>query len=225
MNFPQLKRLALVLLIPLLLFGFWAAENELFIENHYTTLCENYDTPSCYSSRGSNTEMYEWIARQDELERVALETDSYPYKAYLKAGLAEPVQLLDYSGEKKGGLVNLIFLTKGRCGLNMVYHHFGYIDLNPKRLGAFIHDTPQKVWQLSCHGSGLETSLFQFARDEDDAKYTELMSLLNEIIKNNNTKELLLYALNAAFPLFIFILIPTLFFIVSRVCFYVKYGK
>lgn len=246
MNKNQYKRLFLILLIPLVGFGWWGAANEIFTDGTYLIECENYqnkDVFSCYSR----------LMTAERLRQYKYESGG----VYIESFTEFPVGFLHNSTRLTTGFHEKI-ITVGAKGLaprNGVLQGTKVIgagevkDINlegnvgePRYYNGQLIDLPGScnldrfsnkndmcfidcTFALRCTSGVGVTNNFKFLDIITESKYRELFVLSAEKHRENSRNEIIIYVFSLLLPLIIFTTVSGLFFLLMKMVSYVRYGS
>lgn len=251
MNKSQYKRLFLILFIPLVGFGWWCAENDIFFEGKFLIECGNdYQTKdgfSCYSRQMSAKRLSDY---KFESGGVYIYNSTRFLGGYLSSdtrlstGFHEKIVLL---GMNEMGLRDGVLQVTGVVGAGEVK------DINlesnvgqPKYYNGHLIDLPGRCtlssssrlvdakdeFGISCtsglglevHGLGVRGS-FKFLDIITAQKYLNMFALSEEKHRENSKKEIIIFVFSLFLPLIIFIAVSGLFFLLMKLVSYVRYGS
>lgn len=216
MNKAQFKRLMWVMLIPLLLLGWWIAEAEWLIEHHFMTDCEEFQEHfSCYSTQVSKAEL---IARQLSAGGVYLWTGarlSYGLNADIVSSAIPEEEYKDGGGLHEKRIVGAGGAKRLNVAMNVGASEFRSCGLSP------VVDTGE--WHLSCPGNyGYE--FFRFANKAVGEKFRNLEHIAAAEKSRTEKWSRVLYVYALFIPVGVFILLSIVALIVVKVFSFVRYG-
>jgi len=215
MNKAQFKRLALVLVIPLLLLGWWMAEVELFIEHHFITECSPHKyTSPCFSIIASRTGALGWSNSGGVYMH---------FHARLDSGLNEDI--ISTAGSvveiRNGAVVRREALGAGeRQNL--------YI---PANLGAGLYSgcflekyagVESGRWHLRCGSSFSEE--FRFADSSVNERFLNLSKIAAAEISRMMNVSRGRYIFSIFIPVGVFFLLSLLALVAVKIFSFVRYG-
>lgn len=201
MNKAQFKRLAGVLLIPLLIFGWWAADAELFLDHHVRTDCSVRDEHvSCYSTHVSQRKLVDY---EIDAGGIYLWTG-----ARLDDGLHEDIVTTGIDGTYVGAGVAKKLNIAANVGANSL-------------LRCYLSD--YGVWVLRCFGNNPE--YFRFASDSVDQKFRNLARVATEEKSKMDQYSRNRYLLSVFIPISAFLLLSVVVLMLVKVFSFVKYGR
>jgi hypothetical protein len=209
MKSSRYKRLCLVLAIPLLISGFWVAENEVFSENNALTSCtETKEQFSCNSIQISRKELN---ALRDRIGGLWIWPD-----AHLTGGFDAPVVSIGATKTeyKAGALQNLGTIGAGVKKTLHVDRFQGanYASPGPCTLDRYANE--DNAWHLSCI-SGISEG-FKFLDKTTEAKYQKLFQSLDTINLTNAREAKKAYIFSVLLPLLSFLIISAIIFCLMK---------
>ena len=197
MKSNRYTRLCLVLIVPLLISGFVAAEKQVFFEHNFLTHCsETKESFSCYT-----TQTREGLFL---LQRQMGGVWMWP-NIYLTDGFNAPVITLGVTNtEYKDGVLKESG-TEG-AGIKRTIRVSRFQGADYTSPGACIlspHGNQERFWELNCI-SGMREN-FKFFEKTTEAKYQQLLKSLEIINSENESFHKRLYILSVLTPLLSFL--------------------
>ncbi len=221
MNKSQYKRFFFVLFLPLLVLGWWSAENNIFFDDHIVQCMKD--------STGRQYECHSWITSPGSW---IVEPDLFLWNgAILHGGFHEKVALegLRVLEDDKNGIQQEVIIRAGGVETITVGGGIhGYRDdvctLSP------VSDTTgsdtSKMAALRC--SEYNYGIFSFLDKKTAEKYQNLFVIAKEEVQKNSTREKYSYVVSILLPLTIFLLgsgvIYLLINLSIKIALFVRYG-
>jgi len=217
-NKQQFKRLTLVITIPLLLLGWWLAENEIIFKTNYIIDCEEFDTHfSCVGFQSTRKSKNEFFTNSGGI----LVSGS----ARLTNGFNHPVVTLGINEtEYKNGALQVTGTIGAGISKNLIINRnigANYSGNGPCRLSPYAGDNPN--WYISCVRESPGGFTFQNAATAK--KFREMF----EEVKREEEKfagyKVRAYVIQILIPLLAYFLLSVLLLITSKIIRYVINGK
>lgn len=214
----QYIRLTMVIIIPILLFGWWLAENEKILPLHNVIYCQESGSDiSCYSvsvkKSDANIALYQNAA-------VRL------WGARLESGFHHPIITLGHS--------EINFVDGKSISLPPTDGEKNkYLSLPPKSIQgnalASCEITPyahsEKNWLYSCIGSDLEPDGFYFKDDNTSQKFNRAKNIIEEQKKNNDEMNFRGLIVTVLIPLILYFGLSLVIFLLTKIVRYVIHGR
>lgn len=198
MNKSQFKRLAGVLLIPLLVSGWWAADAELFLDHHVMTDCSvRNEHASCHSTPLSLRKLSDYLV---DAGGIYLRTG-----ARLTDGLHENIITTGIDGR---GVVAKKLNVDANAGANSLFR-------------CYLNDG-YDFWILRCGGNSPE--YFRFASDSVEQKFRDLSRVATQEQSKMEQQSRNRYLLSVIIPTATFLVMSVVALILVKVFTFVKYG-
>lgn len=202
MTIFQYKRLCLVLLLPLLYFGWGSNLTEQFISHNHKIYCFS-DSGECQLRRLSANDLsYE---RDYIIEHGLPAIGSTGFvSGHLNSRFSEEVVLVSQSGEPVSKQLTLFSNGRG-CLLELSQPH-------------------AEIWDLKCP-PGRESSLFRFADKKVAARFLNISESLPKLVSKGELETMAYYTLGVFFPLIAFFGVSALLYVVYRIMRYIWFGS
>lgn len=217
-NKKQYTRLTIVLVIPLLAFGWWLADEEVLLPRHHVINCEVFDSHiSCYSFSATKNTADNWLHRNGAVRL---------WGARLAGGFHHPIVTLGHSEIKfvdgktitlpptDGGIKKFLNLPPR----SIEDRSFASCEISPK-----LDDI--KNWGYSCIGGDLIPDSFYFQDEQTNYKFQEAIKLIGD--QRTKDEKMEIRAIFASFlaPIISYFLLSASLFFLIKIVKYVIYGR
>lgn len=218
MDAKQFKRFFLVMIIPLTLLGWWIAEDEILIENHFLTECEEFeDYFACSSIQMSKKELdnyrqnsggvYLWNGARLTRGLIANVVSSGVREVEYKDGALQAKKIVGAGIQKK---------------LNIGMHAgANYSGNGPCTLSPFAGNTGE--WAISCI-RGINED-FRFSSKSVHDKFIGLFEGAKNEHAHMSSMSKRLYLVAMLVPFVGFVLVSGLMFLLRKLFLFVRYGS
>ncbi|WP_367067047.1 hypothetical protein [Oryzisolibacter sp. LB2S] len=217
-NKKQYIRLTIVLVIPLLAFGWWLADEEVLLSRHHVINCEEFDSHiSCHSFSVTKNTADNWLHRNGA---VTL------WGARLAGGFHHPIVTLGHSEIKfvdgktitlpptDGGIKKFLNLPPR----SIEDHPFASCEISP-----FADDI--KNWGYSCSGHDFIPDGFYFQDEQTNHKFQEARKLIGKLRASNENMQIRAFLASFLAPIISYILLSVSLFLIMKIVKYVVYGR
>lgn len=217
-NKKQYIRLTIVLVIPLLAFGWWLADEEVLLPRHHVINCEEFDSHiSCYSFSATKNTADNWLHRNGA---VTL------WGARLSGGFHHPIVTLGH-GEIKYVDGKTIRLPPTDGGIKK------FLNLPPRsiedRSSASCEISPFadniKNWGYWCFGYDFIPDSFYFQDEQTNHKFQEARKLIGELRTSDENMEIRAIFISFLTPIISYLLLSASLFFLIKIVKYVIYGR
>lgn len=217
-NKKQYIRLTIVLVTPLLAFGWWLATEEILIPRHHVIYCEEFDSHITCSSDSATKSGADNLLYRNAAVRL--------WGARLSGGFRHPVVTLGHS-EIKFVDGKTITFPPTHSGIKK------FLTLPPKsiesntfascEISPFADDT--KNWGYSCIGGDLIPDSFYFQDEQTNHKFQGAIKLIGELRKKNEKIEIRAIFSSFLAPVLFYFLLSLALFLLIKITKYVIYGR
>lgn len=214
----QYRRLTIVAVIPLLLFGWWLVENEKILPLHNLIYCQESDSAIACNSISVTKEEANNALYQNAAVRL--------WGAKLEGGFNHSVITLGHSEIKvvngetvtlppsDGGIKKFLILPPRSIQGNM----FASCEISP-------YANSDKNWGYSCIGGDLVPDGFYFSDENTSQKFLKAKLLIEEQKKKNETMSIRGSIFTMLTPLIGYFVLSVALFLLSRIVRYVVHGR
>lgn len=217
-NKQQFKRLTLVIAIPLLILGWWLAENEAILKTDYIIDCEEYDTHfSCVGFQSTRENKNEFFTNSGGI-RVG-------GSARLNNGFNHPVVTLGVNEmEIKDGAMQVKRTIGAGISKNLIIDRnvgANYSGNGSCWLSLYAGDNPN--WNIWCVRESL--GAFTFQNSATAKKFKEMFEKVRHEEEKFDGYKIRAYVIQILIPFLTYILLSVLLFSASKTIRYVINGK
>ena len=214
----QYRRLTVVAVIPLLLLGWWLAENEKILPLHNLIYCQESDSAITCNSISATKKEANSALYQNAAVRL--------WGAKLEGGFNHSVITLGHSEIKvvngetatvpptDGGIKKLLILPPRSIQGNM----FASCEISP-------YANSDKNWGYSCIGGDLVPDSFYFFDESTSQKFLKAKLLIEEQKKKDEAMSIRGLIFTMSTPLIGYLVISIALFLLSRIVRYVVHGR
>lgn len=214
----QFKRLTLVITIPLFLFGWWLAENEVIFKTHYIINCEEFDTHFfCAGYQTTRQSKDEFFTNSGGMRVKG--------SARLTNGFNHPVVTLGINEmEIKDGTMQVKRVIGAGISKNLnIDRNIGanYSGNGPCWLSPYAGDNPN--WDISCVRES--PGGFTFQNSATAKKFSEMFEEVKREEKDLDGYSVRSYVVQIFIPFLAYIILSIILFVISKLIRYVINGK
>ena len=214
----QYYGLTVVLVIPLLLLGWWLAENEKVLPLHNVIYCQESDSDiNCNSISATKSEANQALYQNAavrlsgaRLERGFNHSVVTLGRTELKFVDGEMIELPPVGGGVKKNLSLPPRSIQGKI--------FSYCEINP-------YSDSEKYWGYSCSGSGMASEGFYFEDEGTSKKFKNAKNKIEEQIKNNEAMNIYGLFATVLTPIIFYLISSLVIFLLVKIVRYVVYGS
>jgi len=217
-NKKQYIRLTIVLVIPLLAFGWWLADEEVLLPRHHVINCEEFDSHiTCNSFSATNNEADDWLYRNGAVRL---------WSARLAGGFHHPIVTRGHSvmtvvdgktitlPPTDGGIKKFLSLPPRSIEGKV----FASCEISP--ILDDIHN-----WGYSCSGYDFIPDSFYFQDEQTNHKFQEARKLIGELRTSDENMEIRAIFISFLTPIISYLLLSASLFFLIIIVKYVIYGR
>lgn len=213
----QYIRLTIVLLIPLLILGWWLAYDEVLFKNNYLVSCQEFNSYiTCNSSA---------IKKNDDMDLLYRNGTIKLHGAKLIHGFEHPVILTELEETKKINGNDFELLPTNPRHVTMLKLPPNFMNRS-NLLSCEISEieSKQNNWTYLCSGDRNIIGFFKFLENDTNKKFKDSILLIEQQRTENKNRAILTMSISTLLPVLFYALLSTILFCLIKIFRYVIYG-